>query len=106
MNIRNRAWRRYQRDVKVNVRVTRICENGYTDQTLVSGKFSKTKGIPEYRLNHFKCSEKNWKLVYTRKCKLIRAKQLGREYPPKTLRQVLDTEIPIDSDESCINEYR
>ncbi|TQV88011.1 hypothetical protein [Aliikangiella coralliicola] len=104
MKIRNRAWRRYQRDVKVNVRDSRVHENVYTDQPLVSGKLSKTKDVPEYRLSEFKCSEKNWKLVYSRRYKLIRAKQLGREYPPKTIRQVLDIEIPIDDDESCIEE--
>ncbi|WP_199609643.1 hypothetical protein [Flocculibacter collagenilyticus] len=39
--------------------------------------------------------EKNWKLTYRRSEKLHRAKQLGIEYPRKTLRQTLDDEMPI-----------
>ena len=39
--------------------------------------------------------EKNWKLLYTRSCKLHRAKQLGQEYPSTTLRQKLDNEMPM-----------
>lgn len=41
-------------------------------------------------------SEKNWKLMYTRSEKLRRAKQLGVEYPKRTLRQTLDDEQPLD----------
>jgi hypothetical protein len=36
--------------------------------------------------------EKNWKLVYLRSEKLSRAKQLGFDYPKKTVRQLLDFE--------------
>ncbi|WP_086932850.1 hypothetical protein [Agarilytica rhodophyticola] len=39
-------------------------------------------------------SEKNWKLMYTRSEKLRRARQLGIEYPKRTVRQTLDTELP------------
>lgn len=39
-------------------------------------------------------SEKNWKLIYTRSEKLGRARQLGIEYPKRTIRQVLDEELP------------
>ncbi len=38
-------------------------------------------------------SEKNWKLMYTRSEKLRRARQLGIEYPKRTVRQTLDTEL-------------
>ncbi len=41
-------------------------------------------------------SEKNWKLMYTRAEKLRRAKQLGIEYPKRTVRQTLDDEQPLD----------
>lgn len=33
---------------------------------------------------------KNWKEMYIRSSKLKRAKQLGTEYPKKTIRQTLD----------------
>lgn len=39
-------------------------------------------------------SEKNWKLMYTRSEKLRRARQLRIEYPKRTVRQTLDTELP------------
>ncbi|KGJ96904.1 low molecular weight protein tyrosine phosphatase family protein [Colwellia psychrerythraea] len=39
--------------------------------------------------------EKNWKLMYIRSEKLKRAKQLGIDYPNKTLRQTLDDEMPL-----------
>lgn len=41
-------------------------------------------------------SEKNWKLMYTRSEKLRRARQLGVEYPKRTMRQTLDDEQPQD----------
>ncbi|MGE8217195.1 MAG: hypothetical protein ACN6RD_13450 [Stenotrophomonas maltophilia] len=34
--------------------------------------------------------EKNWKLLYTRPCKLMRARQLGIHYPILSTRQLLD----------------
>ena len=34
--------------------------------------------------------EKNWKLMYTRADKLVRARQLGMSYPIRTTRQLLD----------------
>ncbi|WP_327440408.1 hypothetical protein [Pseudomonas donghuensis] len=36
--------------------------------------------------------EKNWKLLYTRADKLIRARQLGMSYPIRSTRQLLDQE--------------
>ena len=39
-------------------------------------------------------SEKNWKLMYIRSEKLRRARQLGVEYPKRTVRQTLDNEQP------------
>jgi hypothetical protein len=36
--------------------------------------------------------EKNWKMVYLRSEKLSRSKQLGFDYPKKTVRQLLDCE--------------
>ncbi len=36
--------------------------------------------------------EKNWKMLYLRSEKLFRAKQLGFDYPKKTVRQLLDWE--------------
>lgn len=94
---RNRAWRRFRREVKINDRDLRIYEKGNLGQEILDkGKLSKTKGVPEYRIDHFKYIEKNWKMMYLRKNKLARAKQLGRDYPPKTIRQILDDETPID----------
>jgi len=43
--------------------------------------------------------EKNWKLMYGRKDKVVRAKQLGFDYPALTTRQLLDREE--SSDGSC-----
>ena len=40
--------------------------------------------------------EKKWKMMYFRKGKLARARQLGFEYPRKNLRQFLDMELPLD----------
>lgn len=40
--------------------------------------------------------EKKWKLMYLRSEKLHRAKQLGIDYPSKTLRQTLDYELPTE----------
>lgn len=40
--------------------------------------------------------EKKWKLMYFRKNKLARAKQLGLDYPIKSKRQLLDQELPSD----------
>lgn len=39
--------------------------------------------------------EKNWKMVYTRAEKQIRARQLGFDYPVKSVRQKLDAELPL-----------
>lgn len=36
--------------------------------------------------------EKNWKLMYIRAAKLLRARQLGMSYPIRTTRQLLDQE--------------
>ncbi|ROL72678.1 hypothetical protein BHU25_13765 [Pseudomonas vranovensis] len=36
--------------------------------------------------------EKNWKLLYTRGDKLLRARQLGLSYPVRSTRQLLDQE--------------
>jgi hypothetical protein len=36
--------------------------------------------------------QKNWKLMYTRADKLVRARQLGMSYPIRTTRQLLDQE--------------
>jgi len=36
--------------------------------------------------------EKNWKLMYIRSTKLVRARQLGMSYPIRTTRQLLDQE--------------
>ena len=99
MNNRNRAWRRFRREVNINDRNFRIHEKGNLNQELLDrGKLSKTKGVPEYRIDHFKDIEKNWKLIYLRSNKLARAKQLGKDYPSKTLRQILDNEIPIGTE--------
>lgn len=35
-------------------------------------------------------SEKNWKLMYIRSAKLVRARQLGMSYPVRSTRQLLD----------------
>jgi len=67
---RNRAWRRFKKYVN-------------TDQSVTSYQ-SKYKG-----------SEKNWKMMYGRSEKIIRARQLGFEYPKQTTRQLLDDESPL-----------
>jgi hypothetical protein len=36
--------------------------------------------------------EKNWKLMFTRADKLLRARQLGMSYPIRSVRQLLDQE--------------
>ncbi len=60
---RNRAWRRFKNDV------------------------NQRKGMgSEWRYK----PEKKWKLIYMRRCKVARAKQLGFEYPRKSQRQLLD----------------
>ena len=40
--------------------------------------------------------EKKWEMVYLRSEKLIRAKQLGFDYPRKNTRQLLDSEPSSD----------
>ena len=62
MSNRDRAWRRFQ---KYN------------------------KGHTANITDIFK-PEKNWKLMYTRSDKIQRAKQLGIEYPKRTLDQILN----------------
>jgi hypothetical protein len=52
---------------------------------------SKKKGAPS--ATRVK-PEKNWKLMYLRAEKLIRARKLGMDYPVKTVRQILDVEQP------------
>jgi hypothetical protein len=59
---------------------------------------SRSKGGAFPQKNKWK-KQKNWKLMYIRREKLIRAKKLGQEYPPKTLRQVLDVEQPVNEEE-------
>ena len=71
-NLRNKAWRKFKAKVK----------------------FKKNSEIRE---KHW-IAEKNWKLMYTRGEKLCRAKQLGIDYPKKTVRQTLDNEQPLDED--------
>jgi len=65
MNNRTRAWRRFQKFVKRK-----------------EGKHSKP--------NVYK-SEKNRKLLYTRSIKLQRAKQLGIDYPKRTIAQIIES---------------
>ena len=64
MSNRDRSWRRFQ-------------------------QYIKQKGKNSHSFSEWK-SEKNWKLLYTRSVKLRRAKQLGVEYPSKTMNQVLE----------------
>lgn len=62
---RNKAWRRFK------------------------NKINSNKGMgSENKLK----SEKNWKMLYLRSCKLARAKQLGFDYPRKNTRQLIDLE--------------
>ncbi|AWM58365.1 hypothetical protein C6Y58_02325 [Stutzerimonas stutzeri] len=67
---RNRAWRRFKTKMK----------------SKRGGQSQDSKEKPE----------KNWKLMYIRSEKLIRAKQLGIDYPIKTSRQILDDEQPLE----------
>ena len=101
MNDRSREWRRFRRETEINNRKNRISgKNTFKEKYLRDGDLSKSKGVPEYRLNEeFKCKEKNWKHMYFRKNKLLRARQLGTEYPPKTIRQILDDEDPTNPEE-------
>jgi hypothetical protein len=66
---RNRAWRRFK------------------------DRVNKGKGMGSDELYK---PEKKWKLMYFRKNKLARAKQLGLDYPIKSKRQLLDQELPSD----------
>lgn len=59
---RNRGWRRFQ------------SRNHGGDRVAQPQKFKP---------------EKNWKLMYTRSAKCMRAKQLGFQYPIRTERQLL-----------------
>lgn len=59
---RNRGWRRFQSCIHGGDRVAQLL------------KFKP---------------EKNWKLMYTRSAKCVRAKQLGFQYPIRTERQLL-----------------
>ncbi|MGQ8366080.1 hypothetical protein [Glaciecola sp. 1036] len=67
---RNRAWRRF------------------------NDRVNKGKGKGSNELNK---AEKKWKLLYLRKNKLARAKQLGFDYPIKSNRQLLEQEFPSDA---------
>jgi hypothetical protein len=67
---RNRAWRRFKTKMK----------------SKKGGQSQGSKGKPE----------KNWKLMYIRSEKLIRAKQPGINYPIKTSRQILDDEQSLE----------
>ena len=98
MNIRDREWRRFRREVEINNRRTRVSGNSFlNEKPLRDGELSKSKGIPSFKFHEtFKCNEKNWKMMYFRKDKLHRARKLGIEYPPRTLRQVLDDEAPTE----------
>lgn len=40
-------------------------------------------------------TEKNWKMMCPRSEKIIRANQLGFDYPVKSVRQKLDAELPL-----------
>ncbi|MBB1489658.1 hypothetical protein [Oceanospirillum sediminis] len=64
---RNRAWRRFK------------------------DRINNGKGMGSDEL--FK-PEKKWKLMYSRRRKVVRAKQLGFDYPIKSQRQLLDQELP------------
>ena len=70
--VRNKAWRKFKAKVKSR----------------------KNDEILEKQW----IAEKSWKLMYTRGEKLRRAKQLGIDYPKKTIRQTLDNEQPLDED--------
>lgn len=67
-NTRDRAWRRFKKHVKAQ------------------------QPILQTRDFHI---EKNWKLMYQRPKKRYRAKQLGFEYPIRSIRQQLDQELPL-----------
>ncbi len=67
---RNRAWRRFKKHINKGHDII-------SDQNIC------------------KYSEKNWKMLYGRSEKIIRARQLGFEYPKQTTRQLLDDESPL-----------
>ncbi|NLD14764.1 MAG: hypothetical protein GX665_06690 [Gammaproteobacteria bacterium] len=67
---RSRAWRRFKTKMKAKR----------------DSKSQKSKEKPE----------KNWKLMYIRSEKLVRAKKLGIDYPIKTARQILDNEQSLE----------
>ncbi|MEZ9141697.1 MULTISPECIES: low molecular weight protein tyrosine phosphatase family protein [unclassified Shewanella] len=69
-NDRNKAWRQAKKECK------KLKEDGHIEKQFTP--------------------EKNWKLMYIRSKKLKQAKQLGIDYPPITLRQKLDDEMPIE----------
>ena len=66
---RNRAWRRFKNKVNLG--------NGQGNQD-------------------FDKPEKKWKMMYFRSRKLVRAKQLGFEYPRITVRQLIGDECNSD----------
>jgi hypothetical protein len=65
---RARAWRRFKRRIKLQKKY------GWVERP--------------------QSSEKKWRLMYSRSEKLRRARQLGIEYPKRTVRQILDEEQP------------
>lgn len=74
-NNRNRAWRRFKK------------------------RINRSKGMGSGELHK---PEKNWKLMYLRRNKLARAKQLGFDYPVKNQRQIVEQEVT--SNESLFDE--
>ena len=85
---RNRAWRRFQRIKYIKKR--RFRSSSPSHPPLIRGKLSKTKGFPRYGVHSSGRSSKNWKLIYLRKNKLVRAAQLKMEYPRKHWRLYLE----------------
>ena len=64
MTTRSRDWRRFQKRIKAKAAHPR-------------DPYAHTY-------------EKNWKLLYTRRVKLRRAKTLGKDYPKLTITQLLE----------------
>jgi hypothetical protein len=79
---RTRDWRRAQRDRYLVKRAHRTLRHRVDSERVEKpGYFSKVKGFPKYAELPCIFANKDWKLMYLRSLKLIRAKQLKTFYP-------------------------
>jgi len=102
--VRDRAWRRHQRERCIRNRVKRFDEvfnppiygiplwhwhrppwwwwrRDYTERPIPPGWLAKTRCPPTHANVSWERERKNWKMTGTRSAKVWRASKLGFEYP-------------------------